>query len=64
MIDENGEKERRAEFMAVLTPMLQQVGQMVTNTPEMRDSAGELLKFAMAPYRAGRSLDGAIDELD
>src|SRR6185369_14586874 len=63
MIDENGEKERRAEFMAVLTPMLQQVGQMVTNTPESAAVAGELLKWTLAPYRAGRGLDGAIDEL-
>ena len=63
IIDERSEKESRAEFMAVLTPMLQQVGQMVTNTPESAKVAGELLKWTLAPYRAGRGLDGAIDEL-
>jgi hypothetical protein len=63
MIDENGEKERRAEFIQVLTPMLQQVGQMVTATPESAEFCGALLKFATAPYRAGRELDGAVDNL-
>ena len=63
MIDENGEKERRGEFLGVLLPMLDKVGQMVTATPEVAEVCGELLKFATAPFRAGRGLDGAIDSL-
>jgi hypothetical protein len=63
LIDEQGEKERRAEFINVLTPMLQQIGQMVTATPESAEFCGALLKFAIAPYRAGRELDGAVDNL-
>jgi len=63
MIDENGEKERRAEFMNVLTAMLAQISQMVTATPESAKVCGELLKFSVAPYRAGRALTGAIDQL-
>ena len=63
MIDENGEKERRGEFMNVLTAMLAQIGQMVTATPESAEFCGELLKFSVAPFRAGRSLTGAIDQL-
>ena len=63
MIDENGEKERRGEFIGVLSQMLGQIGQMVTATPESAEFCGELLKFAVAPFRAGRSLTGAIDQL-
>jgi hypothetical protein len=63
MIDENGEKERRGEFLGVLLPMLDKVGQMVSATPEAAEVCGELLKFATAPFRAGRGLDGAVDSL-
>jgi hypothetical protein len=63
MIDENGEKERRGEFIGVLSQMLGQIGQMVTATPESAEFCGELLKFAVAPFRAGRTLNGAIDQL-
>ena len=63
MIDENGEKERRGEFVQVLTPMLQQIGAMVTATPQSAEFCGELLKWTMAPFRVGRTMDGAIDNL-
>jgi hypothetical protein len=63
MIDENGEKERRGEFLGVLLPMLDKVGQMVTATPESAEFCAELLKFATAPFRAGRGLEGALDNL-
>ncbi len=36
---------------------------MITAEPKTAEFCGELLKFATAPFRAGRSLDGAIDEL-
>ena len=63
LIDEQGEKERRAEFMGAFTPMLQMIDQMVSNTPESAEVAGALLKFTLAPYRVGRELNGAIDNL-
>jgi hypothetical protein len=63
MIDENGEKERRGEFLGVLLPMLDKVGQMVTATPESAEFCAELLKFATAPFRAGRGMEGALDNL-
>ena len=40
-----------------------QLSQMIMAEPKSADFCGELLKFATAPFRAGRSLDGAIDEL-
>ena len=58
MIDENGEKERRAEFLGALTPMLQQIDTMMSNMPESAEFCGALIKFSTAPFRAGRELDG------
>jgi len=61
--DENAEKQRRAEFTAVLAQLLPQLTQMIMVEPQTAGFCGEVLKFATAPYRAGRSLDGAIDDL-
>ena len=62
-IDENTEKQRRSEFIGVLGQLLPQLASMITAEPKTADFCGELLKFATAPFRAGRSLDGAINEL-
>ncbi len=61
--DENADKQRRTEFVGVLGTLLPQLAQMVAAEPETAEFCGELLKFATAPFRAGRSLDGTIDEL-
>ena len=61
--DENAEKQRRTEFIQVLSNILPQVAQLIAAEPSTAEFCGELLKFATAPFRAGRSLDGAIDEL-
>ena len=61
LIDENTEKQRRMEFVGVMAQMLPQIAQMVTADPMNAGFCGEMLKFAVAPYRAGRAMDGAID---
>jgi hypothetical protein len=63
MADENGEKQRRSEFVGVLSQLLPQLAQMISTQPQTAEFCGELLKFATAPFRAGRSLDGAVDTL-
>jgi hypothetical protein len=63
MADENAEKQRRAEFVSMLAPLLQQLSTMVAADPSTASFCSEVLKFSVAPYRAGRTLDGAIDEL-
>ena len=63
MADENAEKQRRTEFIGVLSTLLPQLSQMISAEPKTAEFCGELLKFATAPFRAGRSLDGTIDEL-
>ena len=49
--------------MQVLGGLLPQLSQMIMAEPQTAEFCGELLKFATAPFRAGRQLDGAIDEL-
>jgi hypothetical protein len=36
---------------------------MIAAEPKTSEFAGEIIKFATAPFRAGRQLDGAIDDL-
>jgi hypothetical protein len=63
MLDENAEKQARTEFLQMLGALLPQLAAMIAQEPQTAQFAGELLKFAVAPYRAGRSLDGAVDDL-
>lgn len=59
--DEQAEKEARNEFMRVCTSSMATLGQLVSATPEAAPLAGALLKFTLAPYRAGREIGGMID---
>ena len=63
MVDEQMEKQQRTEFIQVLGTLLPQLSQMITADAKTAPFCGEILKFATAPYRAGRSLDAAIDDL-
>ena len=63
MIDEQTEKQRRAEFIGALSQILPQLAQMIAAEPQTAEFCGEILKFGVAPFRAGRSLDGAINDL-
>jgi hypothetical protein len=63
LADEQAEKQARTEFVSMLGGLLPQLSQMIVAEPQTADFCGELLKFATAPFRAGRQLDGAIDEL-
>jgi hypothetical protein len=63
MVDETAEKQARTEFVGVLGNLLPQLTALMAGEPKTAEFCGEVLKFAVAPFRAGRSLDGAIDEL-
>lgn len=60
--DEDAEKQRRTEFMGALGTTLQELGALVTAQPAAAPFAAEVLKFAMAPFRAGRELEQSIEE--
>jgi len=62
-ITEETDKKRTTEFIGVLAQLLPQLSQMIMADAQTAEFAGELLKFATKPFRAGRSLDGAIDKL-
>jgi hypothetical protein len=62
MADENAEKQRRTEFMQMIGGVMTQLSQMIQADPDSIDLAGQILKFATAPFRAGRPLDAAIDD--
>lgn len=59
--DEQDEKERRSEFTQVVGGLVQQMFPIIQAAPEMIDFAGELLKFNVRGFRAGRSLEKSID---
>jgi hypothetical protein len=61
--DENAEKQRRGEFMGMMAQLLPQLGALIAAQPGSAEFCGELLKFSVAPFRVGRTLDGSIDNL-
>jgi hypothetical protein len=61
--DENAEKQRRGEFMQMMASLLPQLGALIAAEPGAAEFCGELLKFSVAPFRVGRTLDGSIDNL-
>ncbi|QOF71866.1 hypothetical protein IG197_01875 [Aminobacter sp. SR38] len=60
--DEDAAKQRTAEFLTALGGALAQLSPMVSQRPETAPFAGEILKFAIAPFRPGRQMQAAIDE--
>lgn len=60
--DEQAEKEARTEFVTALGGTLQQFTPLIQGMPAFAPMVGALLKFAIAPFRAGREMDGKIDE--
>jgi hypothetical protein len=61
--DEMQEKQMRGEFIGMLSQLIPQLVQLIGVEPQAAPFAGEVLKFAVAPFRVGRTMDGAIDDL-
>jgi len=61
--DENAEKQRRTEFLTAIGGFIQQAFPIVQQAPETGEFVAEALRFAASGFRAGRQLDGVIDEL-
>ena len=62
LTDEQMEKESRGEFLQSFLGMGTQLMELAQLGPAGANLAGELLRFALAPYRVGRQLDAVIDE--
>lgn len=61
--DEDAEKQRRTEFVKVVGGFVQQAFPMVQAAPQFGNFVGETLKFLAQAFRAGRPLEGSIDQL-
>ncbi|MBS1034997.1 hypothetical protein [Gluconobacter cerinus] len=62
MPDEAAEKSSRNEFLGAFSQASAGVQQLLQLGPSGAELAGGLLKFALAPYRVGRQLDGLIEQ--
>ncbi|ATJ90435.1 MULTISPECIES: hypothetical protein [Acetobacter] len=62
MPDEVAEKQSRNEFLGAFSQASSGVAQLLQLGPSGAELAGGLLKFALAPYRVGRELDGLIEK--
>lgn len=60
--DEMAEKASRAEFMGAFSSSMAAMQPMMALGPEAIAVAGAVFKFALAPYRVGRELEGLIDD--
>lgn len=61
--DEDAEKQRRMDFVTTVGGLFQQAAPIVMQAPQIAPFMAEVLKFAAAGFRAGRPLEGAIDQL-
>lgn len=61
-VDENSEKQRRTEFLASLAGVIQQLTPLAQAQPAAGPFTAEMIKFAMAPFRAGRAMTAVIEE--
>ena len=61
--DENAEKQRRVEFLTSIGGFIQSSAPTLVEFPELAPFAAEALRFAAGAFRAGRSMDDAIDQL-
>lgn len=62
LVDEQAEKESRGEFLTAFATTAQAIQPLLAAGESGAALAGGLLKFALAPFRAGRELDGLVDD--
>jgi hypothetical protein len=60
--DEQQEKTDRMAFLQAVGGFMAQAVPMVQNTPELAPMALEMLKFGVTAFKAGKQLEGIIDE--
>jgi len=60
--DENMEKQRRTEFLSSLAGVIQQLTPLVQAQPAAGPFAAEMIKFSVAPFRAGRAMTAVIED--
>lgn len=60
--DENAQKQRATEFITAVGGLLNQAAPLIQAVPQASKLVAETLKFAASQFRAGRQLEGTIEE--
>jgi len=60
--DEQQEKQNRMEFLSAISGFLSQALPAAQSTPELTPMLVEMLKFGVTAFKAGKGLEGLIDE--
>ena len=60
--DEMQEKQDRMEFLTAMGSFFKEAVPLATQVPEMTPMLMEMLKFAVTAFKAGKGLEGIIDE--
>ena len=60
--DEQKEKEQRTEFIKVVGGYLKEAAPVVSSLPQIAPLVMEMLKFATVSFKAGKQMEGLIDE--
>jgi hypothetical protein len=60
--DEQQEKQDRIEFLSAVSQFMQTALPVATNAPELTPLLMEMLKFGVTAFKAGKGMEGLIDE--
>ena len=60
--DEQQEKQDRVEFLSAVSQFMQTALPVATQSPELTPLLMEMLKFGVTAFRAGKGMEGLIDE--
>jgi hypothetical protein len=60
--DEQQEKQDRMQFLQAMSGFMQQAVPMIQAQPELAPMAMEMLKFGVTAFKAGKQLEGIIDQ--
>lgn len=60
--DENAEKQGRSEFIQAVAPFMQQAIPFMQQAPSYASAINEMFLFLVRGYKAGRSLEGSLEQ--
>lgn len=61
-LDENMEKQQRVEFLGAVSGYLEKAMQAITLAPQAAPLLVQMLKFGVAGFKVGKTLEGDIDQ--
>jgi hypothetical protein len=61
--DQDAEKQSRIEFLGAVTPFIEKAAMAAQQFPQLQPLVLDMLKFGVAGFRAGRTMEASIDEM-